>query len=100
MKKQTIIDQIEITRDGTIQVRFAKQVVDDDGTVLNSAYHRTAFPPGHDIDAQMAAVNENLVRDLKCMPVDAAEIARIKAVTPVVWTKAVKDAHRAKMAAQ
>lgn len=99
MHKQTVLDQIEISRDGTINLRFAKEVVDDDGTVISSEWHRTVCPPGTDVDAQIAAVNQHLVVGLKCMPVDAADIARVKALTPTVWTKAVKDAHAAKLAA-
>jgi len=91
MKKQSVIDQIEITRDGTIQLRIAKEVLDDDGSVIVRDWHRTACPPGHDIDAQMAAVNEQLVVHLKCMPVEASEIARVKSIAPMVWTKEVRD---------
>lgn len=97
MHKQTVIDQIEIQRDGTIQLRFAKEIVDDDGTVLSKDWHRTALPPGQNIDAQMQVVNDHLV-SMKCAAVDTAEIGRVKALEPVVWTKAVKDAYAAKQA--
>lgn len=98
MIKQTVIDRIEISRDGTINIRMAKEVIDDDGTVISSGWHRTVLPPGLNIDAQFAAVNENLVRGLKCSPVAASDIERLKAVVPVVHTKAVKDAYVARMA--
>lgn len=96
MHKQTVLDQIEITRDGTIGLRFAKEVVDDDGTVISKEWHRTALPPGTDIDGQMEAVNNHLAADLKCAPVAASEIARVHALTPIVWTKAVREAQARK----
>jgi len=41
MQKRTIIDRIEIEpQTGNIAVRMRKQVVDDDGAVLASEYHR------------------------------------------------------------
>lgn len=97
MKKQTVTDQIEITRDGSIQLRFAKEILDDDGTVISSGWHRAVLAPGDDIDELMTRINENLVRDLKCEPVGKAHIDKIKAVTPVVWTKQVLDDYKAKM---
>jgi hypothetical protein len=38
MQKQTIVDQIEIARDGTIGIRMAKEVIDDDGTARVAPY--------------------------------------------------------------
>lgn len=85
MQKQTILDQIEIKRDGHIQLRFIKQVVDDDGTVLSEQYHRTVIPPGGDIDAQMAVVNDHL-EQMKMARVEASELTALKAVAPIVQT--------------
>lgn len=59
LSKRTIIDQIEITSAGPVQVRFLKQIVED-GKVLSSEYHRTSIVPGADADAVMAAVNAHL----------------------------------------
>lgn len=86
MHKRSVIDQIEINRDGAINIRIAKEVVDDDGTVLSSAWHRTCLPPGHDIDGQMEVVNQHLTEGLKCAAVEAADIARIKTFVPAAWT--------------
>lgn len=99
MFKRTVIDQIEITRDGTINLRLAKEVVDDDGTVISSGWHRTVLPPGGDIDAQIATVNEHLTTGLKCAPVNSAEIDRVKIVAPVVWTEEVRAAWSTRVAA-
>ena len=99
MLKRTVIDQIEITRDGTIQLRMAKAVVDDDGTVLSSGWHRTIVPPDGDVDLQMQAVNSHLVMGLGYPAVAAADIERVKAIIPVVHTKKVRDDFAAKVEA-
>lgn len=98
MHKQTLIDQIEVTRDGTLGVRIAKEVIDDDGvTVLQRGWHRTTLPPGIDIDKQMEAVNLNLTNDLRFPPVPDDGIKRIKDVAKLTWTakviKAYAEAH-------
>lgn len=93
MKKQSVIDQIEILRDGNIQVRMALEILDDDGTVLSKAYHRTAMPPGHDINAQMNAVNAHLGQ-MRHAPVTTGEISRLHAVAGAIWTPGVVKAHR------
>lgn len=78
MKKQTVIDQIEIKRDGTVNIRIAKEIVDDHGTVLLSEWHRTVLPPGQDIDVQMMAVNDHLVQ-MRCEPVSGPDMERLRA---------------------
>lgn len=94
MHKQTVVDQIEIVRNGQIQIRMAKEVVDDDGSVLSREWHRSAVAPGEDIDAQMAAVNEHLTSGLNYPAVSANDIARIHAVADVTWTQDVIAAYR------
>jgi hypothetical protein len=62
MQKRTIIDKIEIDpQTGIVAVRMRKQVVDDDGSILSSDYHRTTIDPGIDHAAQMGVVNAHLV---------------------------------------
>lgn len=92
ISKQTIVDQIEIRRDGTMQVRFAVQVVED-GNVLSSDWHRTAFDPSTDVDQQMAAVNAHL-ESMGRAAVEDAEIDRVRVLVPVVQTDDVKSAFR------
>jgi hypothetical protein len=100
MHKQTTVDQIEIRPDGTVGIRFAKQVVDDDGTVLSSGWDRsTPMAPGCDIDAQMAAVNAGLA-DLGYPAVTDADIARIKAQAAAAWTPDVISAYAVAVAAR
>jgi hypothetical protein len=99
MHKQTVLDRIEVERDGTINLRFAQEVVDDDGSIIKSEPHRTVCAPGTDVDAHIVAISEHIVTHLKGAPIGADDIARVKALTPTVWTKKVKDAHAAKRAA-
>jgi hypothetical protein len=95
MQKQTVVDQIEVTRDGTVQVRMAKEIVDGEN-VLSREWHRTALPPGSDIDLQFAAVNEHLTGgDLNWAAVSDADISKVRDVTEAVWTAEVVAAYQA-----
>ncbi len=96
MQKRTVVDQIEIQRDGTINVRLAKEVVDETGEVLSVGWHRTSLPPGHDIDAQMAAINQNLVNELKFPAVELVCIERTKVAATAFWTPDVLAEYRKK----
>lgn len=87
MEKKTLVDRIEIESDGTVYVRFQKAIVEGDDTIAFN-YHRTAFPPGIDIDAQMVEVNNHLV-GMNESPVSAADISRIKNATSAFHTPAV-----------
>lgn len=59
IEKKTIVDQIEITRTGHIQIRFGLLLVED-GAEIGCQWHRTAIEPGGDVDAQIAAVEQHL----------------------------------------
>lgn len=95
MPRQTVLDQIEIRGDGTINVRFDKQVVDA-GDILAREWHRTSFAPGDDIDAQMAVVNAHLAQLGYPSVVD---LSAIKAHAKVAWTKQIVAAFRERAAA-
>ena len=94
IEKKTILDQIEITRDGTIQVRLALLVLED-GEEISSAWHRTSIPPGADPIKQMAAVNVHL-QQMNKAPV--ASFSLLTDIVPVVHTKEVKAAYQKKQA--
>ena len=104
IEKKTIIDQIEITRDGTIQVRLALLVLED-GEEISSAWHRTSIPPGADLIEQMAAVNVHLQQMKKEAIKDFAPVEKVVALvhTPEVnkryaekQAKALKELNRGK----
>lgn len=59
-EKKTVIERIKILASGSIQLRFAKMIVDGDKIVGAPQWHRCALDPGTDIDAMMAAINNHL----------------------------------------
>ena len=79
--KQLIIDQIEVTKNGTIQIRMHK--LSSDGDMLGN--HRTSIAPGGDIDAQIAAVNAHMGSE-GFAPIPDADVARVKATASATWT--------------
>jgi len=75
LTKQTHVDLIQITADGSVQVRRATQI-EEDGVRLGSvAYHRVSYDPG--------------------VPI-SHEDTRVQAVAAAVWTPAVIAAANAK----
>ena len=95
-EQRTIIDQIEIRRDGTVQVRLDKQLVKD-GKVVGSGWHRCVFEPGADVDAVADAVNAHLT-EMGETPVEASEWGRVKRVAVIEHSEDVVMAHRQKKA--
>lgn len=59
LELKTIVDQIELTRFGCIQIRFGNLRVKD-GKITACQWHRTCIDPGHSVDAQLAAVLAHL----------------------------------------
>jgi hypothetical protein len=59
IERKSIVDQIEIVRDGGVQVRFALLIVED-GKELSSAWHRTFIGAGDSPALQVAEVNKHL----------------------------------------
>lgn len=92
MNKQTSINLIEITEDGFVQFRIAKDVVE--GGVIDfdmRKWHRSAVAPGGDVDAQMGAVNAHLV-SMNWPPV--TDCAALKAHTAIAHTPEVVAAYK------
>lgn len=79
IERQTIIDQIEIIRNGVIQIRFGLLLVED-GVEIDCKWHRTAVEPGGDVDAQIAAVNAHLASMGKARVEDTSLLNSIAAV--------------------
>ena len=95
MPKQLIIEQIEITNDGTVQVRMHK--LSSDGDLIGN--HRTSLPPATDINAQVAAVNAHMAEENYSVISDA-DVAKLTAICNTVWTAEVIAAYQAQVAAQ
>lgn len=79
--KSLIIDQIEVTQNGTIQIRMHK--LSSDGDMLGN--HRTAIEPGGDIDVQIAAVNAHMGGE-GYAAIPQKDVDRVKATAAATWT--------------
>lgn len=82
--KRVIVDQIEITSFGHIQIRMRKQFVDG-ADVYELDYHRTAIEVGGDVAAQMAFVNADLAT-MSLGQVSSEEINAILAHAKIAFT--------------
>lgn len=60
IENKTVIERIEILAGGSIQVRFAKLIVDGDKLVGVPQWHRVALDPGADVGAILIAINNHL----------------------------------------
>lgn len=84
LEQRTVIDQIEIDRFGNVNVRFAKEIVNKN-VVIAKEWHRTSFPPGSDIDSQIAVVDAHL-ESMGAKKTDTARITELKAIMEIVTT--------------
>ena len=55
LEKQTVVDKIEVTEAGHVQVRTATRIVED-GVQLSQSYHRHVVAPGDDSSNEDARV--------------------------------------------
>jgi hypothetical protein len=78
IKKMSVIDQIEITRDGHVQVKRADLIIEN-GKEIAKVYHRHALSPGDSMD------NED---------------DKVKVVANAVWTPEVISAYQEKLSGQ
>lgn len=69
LTKQTVVDRVEVTENGTIQVRTATRILDD-GIQISQTYHRHCLSPGDDLTGQ----------DKK-----------VAAIAKTAWTKEVRE---------
>jgi hypothetical protein len=93
--KQLIIEQIEVTQNGTIQVRMHK--ISSDGDLIGN--HRASFPPATDINAQVAAVNAHMATE-NYSAISDADIVKLTAICNAAWTEEVVAAYQAAQAAR
>jgi archaellum component FlaF (FlaF/FlaG flagellin family) len=76
--KQTVVDQITVTENGTVLYREATRIIED-GNLLTQTYHRTSLIPGQDLSGQPD---------------------NVKAIAQVAWTPQVIAAYQAAQEAQ
>ena len=88
--KQLIIDQIEVTNNGIVQVRMHK--LSSDGDLIGN--HRTSIEPGGDVDAQISAVNNHMATE-NYSAISAADVAKLTAICNAAWTPEVIAAYQA-----
>lgn len=55
LEKQTFVNQIEITENDIVQVRFVIRIVEN-GAVISESFHRLSLNKGDDISEQDAKV--------------------------------------------
>jgi DNA-binding transcriptional LysR family regulator len=77
LTKETVVDQITVTENGTVLYREATRIMED-GTQLSQTYHRTSLTPGQDLTGQPA---------------------NVAAICNVAWTPEVIAAYEAQVAA-
>lgn len=99
IEKKTVVDQIEITRNGTVQIRLGLLLIED-GREIGCSWHRTAIQPGGDVDAQIAAVNADITTrpTLRAQPINPDDIPRIKQFCDLAHTPEVVSAFRSRQA--
>jgi hypothetical protein len=79
MIKRSVLDQIVMLANGSVSLRFLKQVLDDDGTVFAEIPHRAVVQPWEACADVMAFADERLT--LKHAPVSQSDKDWLSAVT-------------------
>jgi len=77
LTKQTVVDQITVTENGTVMYRQATRIMED-GNQISQTYHRSSLTPA---------------QDLTGVP------ANVVAICNAAWTEAVVAAYQAAQAA-
>ena len=73
LSKETVVDQITVTENGTVLYREATRIMED-GKQISQTYHRTSLTPAQDLTGQPA---------------------NVVAICNAAWTKDVVDAYNA-----
>ena len=94
MTKSLIIDQIEVSNNGTVYVRMHK--MSSDGDLIGN--HRTSLPPATDINAQVSAVNSHMATE-NYSAIPDADVVKLTAICNAAWTAEVIAAYQAAQAA-
>jgi hypothetical protein len=83
IERLTVLNQIEVTENSTLQLRFAFKLVEE-GVEISSAWHRTALATGVDVNAAMQDLSAAFIA-MNNKPVSEADIDKIQAVANAVW---------------
>ena len=80
LEELTLTDKIEVTQNGSLQIRHRHSIVDaDTGTEKAASFHRHVLHPGDDV---------------------TGECERVQAVAAAVWTQECIDAYQASLPAE
>jgi hypothetical protein len=82
-----VVNKVEITENGTIQVQI-KKIFDDKGLKIDLGWHRTSLTPGTDCNAQLALVNTHLSQ-MGFVDISNADWQRVRDHAAVAWTPQV-----------
>ena len=84
------LNQIEILSNGIVQLRFHK--LDENGEIIG--YHRTAMPPGYDIDAHMVVMNNQMAEN-NFAAINQEDVTKIKDHSSLAWNTELIASYRA-----
>ena len=76
LTEKTLIDKIEVTENGSIQIRTAT-IIERDRTEISRTFHRHSKHPGEDV---------------------STEDAKVQAIASVIWTEEAIAAYQALLA--
>lgn len=85
IERKTVIDVIEITRAGDVQVCIGLLLVED-GTEIDCKAHRVLLRPGDDVNAKLGEVNGNLKANGRPELKDTKAIEELKSIVRIVHT--------------
>jgi hypothetical protein len=93
--KKLVVSRISTVENGIVEIQIAK-ILEENGIELSRQWHRTTVEPGADIDATITDVIADLATPSKgnFPSPNAADIAKMKALTRASHTAAVVKAFR------
>jgi hypothetical protein len=91
LSKQTVLNQIEVTENGILQLRFEFKVMDGDEKI-SGAWHRTALTPGVNIAAVVESLNQAFANMSK-EPISTADVIKLENIANAAWTPEVFQYH-------
>lgn len=100
MPKQTVFNRLEMDEHGVIMIRLQKQFVDEDGSVIDMGWHRTAIDPGGDLEATLADVNTHLLHMKVGGLKETPGLKAVKRLVPAVHTEEIVSEFRKKISAR
>lgn len=78
IEHKTVVDAVEVSRNGTVQVRIALLLVED-GVELDCKWHRTALNVDSDVSVQFDAVNTHL-ESMGKQPVSMSDVDFVRSL--------------------